>query len=161
MYKDHKNEKINVLTFIFNNKMLTGNKNVDFKILAQLDDKSLVNYCSANKKANEICKDQIFWMNRILLKFPYLDIQLLRGYKGDKEWSEYYINELNRINPKNAQDKLYHNSQNGRLDLVMVAVNNGADIRAEDDVAVRLASGNVHLDVVKYLVSLGAPDPRR
>jgi len=57
--------------------MLTGDKNLDFKILNQLDDKSLVNYCTTDKKANQICNSQIFWMNRILTKFPYLDIRLL------------------------------------------------------------------------------------
>ncbi len=60
---------------------LTGIKDIDFKILNKLDDKSLVQYCSAN-------------------------------------------------------------------------------IRAYDDWAVQYASQNGYLEVVKYLVSLGAP-PRR
>ena len=140
--------------------MLTGNKNLDFKILNELDDKSLVNYCSTNKRANQICNSQIFWMNRILTKFPYLDIGLLRKYKEDNQWSEYYIQELNTITPRNATRKLFDASKNGRLDLVIVAVNKGADIRAENDWAVRLASLKGHLETVKYLVSLGAPDPR-
>ena len=34
----------------------------------------------------------------------------------------------------------------------------GADIRANDDLAVRWASSNGHLETVKYLVNVGADD---
>ena len=77
--------------------MLTGVKDLDFKILGELEDKDLVSYCQTNKQADEICKDQGFWLNRILLKFPYLSWEILNKYKGDRSWSEYYINDLRDI----------------------------------------------------------------
>ena len=58
--------------------LIGGDQNLVFKILNDLDDKSLVNYCKTNKKANKICNDQIFWMNRLLIKFPYIDLDLLK-----------------------------------------------------------------------------------
>ena len=47
-------------------------------------------------------------------------------------------------------------SSNGHLEVVQYLVSLGADIRADNDYAVQEASRNGHLDVVKYLVSLGA-----
>ncbi len=76
---------------------LTGIKDIDFKILNKLDDGTLVTYCTANKGAMEVCNDQIFWMNRILKTFPYLDVDSLREYKGNRSWSELYINDLRKL----------------------------------------------------------------
>ena len=47
-------------------------------------------------------------------------------------------------------------SKNGHLDTVKYLVSLGANITADDNYAVRCASKNGHLDTVKYLVSLGA-----
>ena len=136
--------------------MLTGYKNLDFKILNQLDDKDLVKFCQTNRQANELCNDQTFWLNRILNRFPYLDLNILKQYKQERSWSQYYIKELRQVTPINAQDKFETWSGNGRLDLVIIAVNKGADIRSNNDAAVRWASARGHLDVVKYLVSQGS-----
>ncbi len=170
--------------------MLTGNKNLDFKILNKLDDIDLVNLCQTNHQANELCNNQTFWLNRILNRFPYLGLDVLKQYKQERSWSQYYIEDLRQVTPIKAQNKLENESAKGRLDLVIIAVNKGADtragndfavinaslnghlevvkylvsqgadIRADNDFAVRYASQNGHLDVVKYLVSQGAPDPR-
>ena len=78
--------------------MLTGNKNLDFKILNQLDDKDLVNLCQTNHQANELCDDQTFWLNRILIRFPYLDLNILKQYKQERSWSQYYIEDLRTVN---------------------------------------------------------------
>ena len=71
--------------------MLTGNKNIDIKILNELEDVDLVKFCQVNKQANSICKDQVFWMNRVFNRFGYVGGNILRKYKGNKSWSEYYI----------------------------------------------------------------------
>ena len=51
---------------------------------------------------------------------------------------------------------LIEGSENGRLDQVIIALKNGADIHADNDDALRWASKNGHLEVVKYLVENGA-----
>ena len=136
--------------------MLTGNKNLDFKILNELDDVDLVNLCQTNHQANELCNNQTFWFNMILNRFPYLDLNILKQYKQERSWSQYYIEDLRQVTPTNAQNKLERSSENGRLDLIIIAVNKGPDIRANNDIAVRWASQDGHLEVVKYLVSQGA-----
>ena len=135
--------------------MLTGNRNLDFKILNELDDKDLVNVCQTNHHANELCNNETFWLNRIRIKFPYLSLDILNKYKGNKSWSQYYIKDLRRINPSNAQNKLFLGADSGRLDKIIIAVNNGADIRMYRGAAVKTASENGHLEVVKYLKGLG------
>ena len=47
-------------------------------------------------------------------------------------------------------------SKNGHLEVVKYLIQNGADIHAADDRALRSASGRGHLNVVKYLVENGA-----
>ena len=165
--------------------MLTGNKDVDRKILNELEDKDLVNVCQTNKKANSLCNDQVFWMNRVFDRFGYVGGNVLRKYKKDRTWSEYYINDLRKINILNAQDYLNQGSIKDRLDHVIIALNfpnmitrkiypmkmvstfgnldilkylvsHGVDIQIDNDVALRLASRQGNLDVVKYLLDNGA-----
>ncbi len=139
-----------------NNKMFTGVKDTDRIILNKLNDKDLLSICSTNKSWRNFCNtDQTFWMNRVYNKFPYLSSDIINKYRNDKTWSEYYI-DLRRINKNNKQQRLYDASDNGRLDLVMVALNQGANIHAQDERALRRAAENGHLDVVKYLVEKGA-----
>lgn len=136
--------------------MLTGNRNIDMKILNELEDEDLVRICSVNKKADKICKDQIFWMNRILLKFPEVPLNVLKKNKGNRTWSEYYINDLRILNKPNAYQYLYFGSMYGRLDHVIIAIDLGADIHHNHNDPVRMASLNGRLEVVKYLTERGA-----
>ena len=41
-------------------------------------------------------------------------------------------------------------ANNGHLDVVKYLVENGADVRAWDDCALRWAANNGHLEIVKY-----------
>jgi len=131
---------------------LTRNRDTVFYILSKLDDVDLVNVFQTNKEAYKYFKDQQFWLNRILTKFPYLSLTILTLHKRERSWSDYYIHDLRLINPDTSF--LYLNSC--RLDLVMVAVNNNAGVHTADEFAVKYASGCGHLEIVKYLVSQGA-----
>ncbi len=136
--------------------MLTGNKDVDRKILNELDDKDIVNVCQTNKKAYSLCNDQVFWMNRVFQKFGYVGGNVLRKYKKDRSWSEYYIQDLRKINKDNAQEYLNYGSLFGRFDYVIIALKNDINIHGDTDFSLRFASNNGHLEIVKYLVSQGA-----
>ena len=48
-------------------------------------------------------------------------------------------------------------SENGHLEVVKYLVSQGANVQNRDNWAVQVASENGHLEVVKYLVSQGAP----
>ena len=88
-------------------KML-GVKDVDLKILQELNDIELGKVCSTNKAINNICKDESFWMNRTLNKFSVVlgNIEKIREYKekSNLSWRNYYISLINFI------DTLYSTS---------------------------------------------------
>ena len=44
----------------------SGNKDTDFLILMQLNDRELGTVCQVNKYVRSLCEDDIFWMNRII-----------------------------------------------------------------------------------------------
>ncbi len=46
--------------------MQSGNKDTDLLILQELDDRSLMNTCVLNSYFASLCKDENFWMNRII-----------------------------------------------------------------------------------------------
>jgi ankyrin repeat protein len=64
---------------------------------------------------------------------------------------EQYLNEN-----KDLDRQLMDASTNGQLDLVKQLIEQGADIHARNDWALRAASIRGHLEVVKYLVNKGA-----
>ena len=169
-------------------------KDPNFLILNSLDDRELVNICQTNKFYQNLCNDQMFWVNRIFTKFPQLkQIQNLKKYKGtkidpktkqerDRTWSEYYIEDLRPKYIDNyyyydalskgrldkiiiALPRLYKNdlekslgfaANAGQLDVVKYLVSIGADIHTETEYPLRTAAEEGHLDIVKYLVSVGA-----
>ena len=133
-------------------KLLTGLKNLDLMILANLNDKDLVSVCNTSKRADEICSDEHFWRKRIEVKFPNVGTDVFKKYKGNRTWADYYVHDLVKIARKNPDDALEDAAKNGRLDHLMIAVDRGAYIYVINDAALSLASRNGHLEVVKYLI---------
>ena len=60
------------------------------------------------------------------------------------------------VNDISIETALFWASKNGHLNVVKYLESKGADIRADDDYAIRWASHNGHLNVVKYLESKSA-----
>ena len=73
-------------------KTLSNVKDVDLKILSELNDKDLFSFCIVNKYANKLCKDEHFWMNRFLNRFG-------EPHKPDyMSWRKYYLQVVKDIN---------------------------------------------------------------
>ena len=74
---------------------LTGFKDLDRKILLDLDDSDIISYCKINKNARNICQEDLFWKLRINRKFPgHLERVVLNENnkpKYFKSWKDYYI----------------------------------------------------------------------
>lgn len=141
---------------------LTGIKHLDYKILNKLTDVELVSFFSTNKHYLNFCNNnQEMWMKRVLSKFK-LDknmpdenrMKIHRNQKGNRTWSQYYIEDLSRFNKSNINlnDALVASSKNGDLASVMTAIEKGADIHHKDDFSLKLAVSYGHYDIVKYLV---------
>lgn len=134
---------------------LTGNKDIDAKILNQLSDFDLVKVCEVNKKANQVCNDQIFWLNRILTKFPYLTMDILNKYKGDRSWSDYYTKDLIK------RHYIFESIQNGREDRLLKELNYGTTpnlLNQFSQTPLIKAAQNGNFNIVKILLDYGA-DP--
>ncbi len=100
---------------------LTGDKNVNFMILMQLNDRELSMVCQVNRYVNEICKDETFWFNRVLITYKYLPeiARDMKTYLEFDNWKEFYFwlkdEEMSRgrvniiaksINKKEVIDKI-------------------------------------------------------
>ena len=66
---------------------LTGNRDVDLKILAELDDDSLLNFCQIkNQYVKKLCTNEYFWINRLYKVFGKVAKSQTR-----KTWRNLYL----------------------------------------------------------------------
>ena len=70
--------------------MQSGNKDTDLLILQELDDRSLMNTCILNSYFASLCKDENFWMNRII-KVHGEDALLLKAKSGNLSNRDIYF----------------------------------------------------------------------
>ena len=82
--------KYKIKNKIFKIKMQSGNKDTDLLILQELDDRSLMNTCVLNSYFASLCKDENFWMNRII-KVHGEDALLLKAKSGNLNNREIYF----------------------------------------------------------------------
>ena len=109
--------------------MLTGNKDVDMKILNNLSDKDLISYCTTNKKAKVICDNQTFWQTRTISKFgAYIDVNTMNKFRGDRNWSDYYIELSNKDRSKYPAYEAAKALEYGREDITNLMKAKGIDM---------------------------------
>ena len=72
-----------------NKALLTGIRDVNLKILQELDDEELFSFCIVNKEAHKLCENENFWRNRFLKRFGKL-------YAKDEKrtWKNFYLTIL-------------------------------------------------------------------
>lgn len=70
-------------------KGFTGIKDLDLKILMDVDDETLLNACSTNRELYRICNlDQDFWRNRYVKQYG----EEASKYKPkDRSWKNHYM----------------------------------------------------------------------
>jgi hypothetical protein len=136
-------------------------KDINEQILQNLPDKDLVNACQTNRQLREICQRDNFWLNRIRIKFPYLDLNVLNEYKSGKSWNEYYI-ELSRLDLKDPYTIWNVGLEYDSEDYLLMALAKGVDVNSnisEDfgvPTAIGFASINNKMDLAKFLIKNGA-----
>jgi hypothetical protein len=130
-------------------KGLSKIKDVDKKILAELDDESLLSFCKTARYGNELCKDDLFWKNRFISRFG-------RAEKNpDRSWKDFYLNAVFWVNRYRNQ-ALARLSMKGirNIDLINFFLVRGY---SPNSGLVGAAAGG-HKDLVEYFVSRGAND---
>ena len=118
---------------------ISGNKNIDFVILSQLDDNSLYNACLTNKYTALLCRDDELWRHKVIYRFSGAE-----KFKGkEKQWRKYY--EELATSGGDVNDA----AENGHLD-VLKWLYAHANILPED-IGANEAVRNEHLDVLEWL----------
>ena len=117
---------------------LTGvTRDIFYKIVLELDDRSLFNLSMVNKKLYIILNNDLLWLNKTIKNYSYLGSTRDIGmkYKGERSWKEYYIylsTELRKY--KDYMDgMLTESSGEGKNDLAVIALEKGANIHVKDD----------------------------
>ncbi|GAH13109.1 unnamed protein product, partial [marine sediment metagenome] len=134
------------------------NKDTFRIILDLLDEKDLIAATTINKRvANLIC-NKYFWINKFVNIYGFHITEIDFFKRNNTYWAYYFyiLNQLNNEEDKGYDKLLIHSSKNGRLDLVKIALQLGANIHAENDYALRWASDQGRLEVVRFLVDNGA-----
>lgn len=132
--------------------MLTGVKDLDYKIMNNLDDKDIVNLCKVNKKSKEYFNDQKFWMSRTFQKYSEVPPDILNKYKGSQAWSDYYIDQLRNI--EYSANALEGAMCGGRMDEVIILLTAGYRPRSRR-IAICLIYNN--LDMIQYFIDNNIP----
>tara|TARA_R110001599_G_scaffold333191_1_gene549042 strand:- start:1815 stop:2510 length:696 start_codon:yes stop_codon:yes gene_type:complete len=79
----------------------SGNKDTDYLILANLDDRSLFSFCLADKSINKLCKNEIFWRNRFFSRFG----DKAAEYKPEnRSWRNHYLKVVSDLDLSNHWD---------------------------------------------------------
>ena len=122
---------------------LTGVRDLDLKILQNLDDRELPIVCTTNKYVRDLCNDENFWLNRLVARMGYSlsEIKKLKGSFKYKDIYRYiYLNEEQKGIMKAAErDHIY---------LFKYLENFLWDYRNE---AAKIASKNGSIDIITYL----------
>ena len=136
-------------------------------ILYFLDDESLLRMCSLNRRfSQKICSSD-FWIKKIISKYPVLTPEDINKYYGEYDGPDkydahrnYYISLGDTVNSflaSGGADSLMRNGAvNGRLDLVKIALANGADVNSMNGISLANASFYGYIDIVKFLLENGA-----
>lgn len=87
----------------------TGNKDTDFLILAQLEDRELTQICQVNTYVKNLCEDDMFWKTKVIsipeifnLSKEYLTVGVnedifreylkeIKDYLEFPKWKDFYI----------------------------------------------------------------------
>jgi len=117
--------------------IMTGNKDVDLKILSGLEDKDLLNFCllaNENRNINKLCNDYTFWRNRFIEKYnpslQWIQKQNIKNWKRMYLKLSYYLNktkeETSQIDDKNLMNwVLYCASKDGEYNIIDFLISKG------------------------------------
>ena len=123
-----------------------------------VDDKTILNMLSVNKKFN----NPDFFQQVIRSKYPFVI-----EYKDEITWRKFYVNLIFSIFIIKEKYNIEYNGQYNPIkfykswkEIIRVYPKIKDDLSAYNNSAIRLASKEGHLEIVKYLMSLpGNIDP--
>ena len=139
-------------------KTLSQIKDVDLKILSELDDNDLLSFCKLNvenKYVYKLCNDENFWRDRTVKKFGKLEKNENRSWKHLYLKIVYYNDKFNR----DAENILATLSTKGMKDLDLINYFLGIYLNeiGKHQLVFRFlydAAKYHHIDLVKYYLKI-------
>lgn len=133
-------------------RSLSKIKDVDEKILNELDDKSLLQFCKTHQYSNEICSNEDFWRRRLFTKYGRVEKNKDRKWKDFYLMIAYYTNEF-------ADQALKHASYRGIKNIDVIKFFILRDPSTENlNSALISAAAIGDKDLLDYLIYRGAKD---
>lgn len=130
-------------------RTLTQIKDVDQKILSELDDKSLFEFCITHKYGSALCKDDLFWKKRFISKYGH------SNKNNNRTWKNFYMTVIYYLD-KYKTGALYEVSKTGfkNIDVINFFLIREGDVNSGMLGAV--VGGQKNL--VEYYIERGAND---
>lgn len=104
LYKAQYGEKYQRISFP------TGIPDIDFLLMSFMEDKKLFKICQLNKYTAELCRNELFWMNRIK---QYFGVSL-KGYLNEGETYKQAYRGLRKENNKDANSGSRRSAYEGK-----------------------------------------------
>ena len=120
-------------------------KDVFLKILEELDISSIFELSIINKRCNNLCNDDIFWMNTF--QFEYIHYSEHYSKNNHDNWKEYY----KFITHTDPNILLWKGVYENNLFYVMISKIRGADIHVNNDAPYHKSVELNHIEISKYL----------
>jgi len=130
-------------------RSLTKIKDIDLKIMADMDDRTLLEFCQTHRYSRELCNNELFWKKRLTKKYGIFN------KNEDRTWKQFYMKIIYYLDKYASLDEaLYHISLEGikNLDLIRFFIARGANI----DRGLLGATKAGHLNLVKFYINNGA-----
>lgn len=133
-------------------------RDTTFEIMKNMDDQTLLNFCKSNRKNAELCRNETFWQNRTIQKYP----NYVRFKNSERKWKNFYMSLVYYLNleykksfghgpflPESQADIMMESAaENGDEDFVRLAQH----LNANRAIGIRLAILNGNLQILKELV---------
>ncbi len=104
-------------------KSLSKIRDVDLKILSELDDRDLLNYCKTHKYGSELCNNEDFWRNRVQIKFP----GAVKIKSSNGTWKNFYLKMVYYSDRyRNNDDAMFEAVRKNDMDMIQFFVMRGA-----------------------------------
>ena len=122
-------------------------KDVFLKILEELEIPSIYELSIINKRCNNLCNDDIFWMNTF--QFEYIHYSEHYSKVDHITWKEFY-KFMTHTDPNIL---LWRGVNENKLFYVMISKERGADIHVNNDAPYHKSVELNHTEISKYLDS--------
>ncbi len=138
------------MSYPYNHTFGGINSDIDREDLLNFPGERLFSACRASKYINSLC-DSSFWKRKFIMEYgPPFNISSVRSTK-DIDYRKLY----NKIYTRSLEEQLALAAKRGYTNLVVVLLNQGANIHYYDSYALKLAAGQGYTETVQLLLDCG------